>query len=246
MIPSKIFLILIQLNEVSLFTEHNKMKILALTDIHSAYKIAEEIIKKETPDICIIGGDLTNVGTVREAEKAVLNYQQLCHRLFCLAGNMDLLQHDDLYAHMGISLNAHGEIIEHIGFFGVSSAPISPLHTPYEITEEEISRRIHQGYKHVKHAEKKILISHSPPYGTKVDITHSGIHVGSTAVRDFIEDHQPDVVICGHIHEGRGQDTIENTRIVNCGTAKQGHYVVLNIEGNEIFIKNLQLFSYSS
>jgi hypothetical protein len=236
----------IQLHEVNFFIEHNKMRILALTDIHAAYQKAEEIITKESPDICIIGGDLTTVGTVKEAEKAILNFQQLCPRLFCLAGNMDLVQHDDLYIRLGVSLNAQGVVIEHVGFFGVSSAPISPLHTPYEITEEEISRRIHAGYRYVKQVKKKILVSHAPPYGTKVDITHSGVHVGSTSVRDFIEDHQPDVVICGHIHEGRGQDVIENSRIVNCGAAKQGNYIVVEILKDKIEIKNLQLFSYTT
>jgi Icc-related predicted phosphoesterase len=220
------------------------MKILALTDIHAAYRKAEEIITKESPDVCIIGGDLTTVGTIKEAENALNNFRQLSQRLYCLAGNMDMPQHDDLYDRLRISLNAHGEIIDHIGFLGVSSAPISPLHTPYEITEEEIARRIHEGYKHVKDAKKKILVSHSPPYGTKLDITHSGIHVGSTALRDFIEDHQPDVVICGHIHEGRGQDAIENSRIVNCGAAKQGNYVIVEILGDHIEIKNLQHFDH--
>ena len=219
------------------------MKIIFLTDIHGAFRKAEEIIRKESPNICIIGGDLTTVGTVKDAKNTVENFLQICPQLYCLAGNMDLREHDDLYLRMGISLNARGIIIEHVGIFGVSSAPISPLHTPYEITEEEISHRIHEGYKHIKHTRKKILVSHAPPYGTKVDIIHSGYHVGSTAVRDFIEDHQPDIVICGHIHEGRGQDIIENSSIINCGAAKEGHYVVLNFLGEEIEIKNLQHFS---
>jgi len=222
------------------------MKILAITDIHAAYKKVEEIIKIESPDILIIGGDLTTVGTVKEAEMAVRNFRQYCERVFCLSGNMDLVQHDDMYTRLGISLNAQCVIIEHVGFFGVSSAPISPLRTPYEITEEEISRRIHEGYKHVQPTFKKILISHAPPYGTKVDITHSGIHVGSTAVRDFIEDHQPEVVICGHIHEGRGQDVIDKCLIVNCGAAKDGYYVIVEILGDKIDIKNLQYPSYIS
>ena len=222
------------------------MKILALTDIHGTYRAAEQIIKKESPDILIIGGDLTTVGTVREAEIAVMNFQQLCEKVYCLSGNMDLRQHDNLYTRMGISLNAQGIMVGQDGFFGVSSAPVSSLQTPYEITEEEISLRIREGYKHIIHAKRKFLVSHAPPYGTKVDITHSGIHVGSTAVRNFIEEHQPDIVICGHIHEGRGQDVIENSRIVNCGAAKQGNYIVVEILKDRIEIKNLQLFSYTT
>ncbi len=68
---------------------------------------------------------------------------------------------------------------------------------------------------------------HAPPYGTRVDIIHLGIHVGSTAVRDFVEDEAPDAVVCGHIHEGRGMDAIETTKIVNCGQASRGHYALI-------------------
>jgi hypothetical protein len=56
-----------------------------------------------------------------------------------------------------------------------------------------------------------------------------GKHVGSTAVRKFIEERQPDIAICGHIHEARGQDVIGKTKIVNCGTAAKGYYAVVEI-----------------
>ena len=83
------------------------------------------------------------------------------------------------------------------------------------------------GFAEVRDARVKIFVPHAPPYGTKVDIIHLGIHVGSTAVREFIEDHAPDAVVCGHIHEGRGTDTIDKTRIVNCGEASRGHYALI-------------------
>jgi len=221
------------------------MKILALTDIHAAYRTAEEIIQKETPDILIIGGDLTTVGTVKEAETALNTFQRLSPTLFCIAGNMDVLQHDELFKRLGLSLNARGTIINDVGLFGVSGAPLSQLHTPYEIPEEEIFRRISEGYRQVQSARRKILITHAPPYGTKVDITHSGLHVGSTAVRDFIEEHRPDLVICGHIHESRGQDTLEESVIVNCGPAAQGNYVIVRIDAGTIEAKNEFHFSPS-
>jgi hypothetical protein len=151
---------------------------------------------------------------------------------------MDLPQHDDLFEKRGVSLNARGVRIGDFGFFGVSAAPYSKLHTPYELSEDELSRRIHKGYQMIKDSPRTIFVPHAPPYGTRLDIIHSGIHVGSTAVRDFIEDKQPDLVICGHIHEARGVDNIDNTKVVNCGTASQGNYARITI-GEEIEIKNL-------
>ena len=214
------------------------MKILAMTDIHGSYSTAAAILRDEPADVVIIGGDLTTVGTVKEAEEALDLLQAAGGRIFCVAGNMDLPQHDDLFEKRGVSLNARGVRIGDFGFFGVSAAPYSKLHTPYELSEDELSRRIHKGYQMIKDSPRTIFVPHAPPYGTRLDIIHSGIHVGSTAVRDFIEDKQPDLVICGHIHEARGVDNIDNTKVVNCGTASQGNYARITI-GEEIEIKNL-------
>ncbi|MDI6767721.1 MAG: metallophosphoesterase [Bacteroidota bacterium] len=221
------------------------MKIIAITDIHGEYDIVEEIIRKESPDLLIIGGDLTTVGSIKEAEQALQRFKSLCKNIFCVAGNMDLPQHDGLFERLSIGLNGKGVQIENIGFFGVSGCPLSPLRTPYEISEEEITERIERGYLEVKHAPIRILVSHAPPFGTKVDIVHLGIHVGSMAVRSFIEDEKPDVVICGHIHEGRGQDKIEISRIINCGMASHGYYVCITIMNEDVDIKNRQLIARS-
>lgn len=214
------------------------MKIIAFTDIHGAYSTVEETLRKEPADVVIIGGDLTNVGSVGEVRTAIQQFQTINHNLLAVAGNMDLPQHDEFFEQVGISINGRGISINDVGFFGVSGGPKSPLHTPYEITEEEIARRALAGYRDVQHCKVKVFVPHPPPFGTKVDIIHSGIHVGSSAVRDFIEDHRPHVVICGHIHEARGRDKIENTIIVNCGPAGRGHYVVVEIsETIEVVMK---------
>jgi uncharacterized protein len=213
------------------------MKILAFTDIHGSYKKVEEIIKLEHAGVVLIGGDLTNVGTIKEAEIAINQFQSVSKNLFAVTGNMDLPKHEDLFSEIGISLNGNGVIINGIGFFGASASPFSSLHTPNEISEETILKMLREGFQKIKNAKTKIMVSHTPPYGTKVDLIHLGIHVGSTSVRDFVEEHQPDVVICGHIHEGRGQDTIGKTQIINCGVANKGYYAIIEI-GKEIILEN--------
>jgi Icc-related predicted phosphoesterase len=153
---------------------------------------------------------------------------------------MDLPQHDEWYSRAGISLNGNGVIVGDVGFFGVSGGPVSPLRTPYEITEDEILARSEAGFLMVKSCRRKVFVPHAPPYGTKLDIIHAGYHVGSTAVREFIEITQPDVAVCGHIHEARGQDAINHTKIVNCGHGHHGYYALINI-GKDIHILNKQL-----
>lgn len=203
------------------------MKIVALTDIHGKYDIAAAIIRSEKPDVVVIGGDLTTVGTMKEASDALELFRRECATLLVIAGNMDLPEHDDMFFQMGCSINGRGKIIGDVGFFGVSAAPHSKLKTPYEISEERILALARAGHADVRSARLKIFVPHAPPYGTRVDIIHLGIHVGSTAVRDFVEDEAPDAVVCGHIHESRGMDAIETTKIVNCGQASRGHYALI-------------------
>ena len=207
----------------------HKMRIAVLTDIHGAYDRASELIRHAGADIVVIGGDLTTVGSVREAETAVDRYAAITPHLFCIAGNMDLPAHDEMFARKGISLKGKGVVIGEVGLFGASAAPLSPLHTPYERREEELYAEMEAGYLQVRHAAVRILISHAPPYGSKCDIIHAGYHVGSTAVRDFIEDRKPDAAACGHIHEGRGTDMLGKTAVMNCGTASNGYYGLITI-----------------
>lgn len=216
------------------------MKIVALTDIHGAYDRAEAIVRSEAPDAVVIGGDLTTVGSVEEARKAIIRLKVICSSLWCVAGNMDLPAHDDLFLSMGVSINARGVVVGKVGICGASAAPQSMLHTPYEVTEEEIGRRLRSGYREIEQSEVKLCVPHAPPYGTKVDIIHSGMHVGSTAVRDFIEEHKPHAVICGHIHEARGRDHIAGTQIVNCGSAAHGYFASIIVD-RDVRLENRHL-----
>ena len=78
------------------------------------------------------------------------------------------------------------------------------------------------------------LVSHTPPFQTKTDKLLSGAHVGSTAVRTCIEQHQPLLCLTGHIHESRGQDNIGRTLILNPGMVKNGGYIEILFENGEI------------
>jgi uncharacterized protein len=217
------------------------MKILAVTDIHGANSKVLDMLKRETPDLLIIGGDLTTYGSVRDVKDAVNIFKNSCANMLCISGNMDSKEHDTFYTEVGISINGKGYMVGDIGIFGVSAAPFSFLRTPYEISEEDIYFLIQEGYKNVVGARVKVLVSHAPPNGTTTDIIRSGKHVGSMSVRKFIETEQPAVVICGHIHEARGVDMLGASTIVNCGEGSQGYYAVLSIEDDKIRIQSRQL-----
>jgi Icc-related predicted phosphoesterase len=69
---------------------------------------------------------------------------------------------------------------------------------------------------------RAILVSHSPPARTHCDMTYARVHVGSRALRAFIEAWQPPLVLSGHIHESPRVsssylDRIGRTAVVNPG-----------------------------
>ena len=47
-------------------------------------------------------------------------------------------------------------------------------------------------------------------------------------MRAFIEEHQPEVCITGHIHESAGVDRIGRTVVVNAGALRDGGYIVVD------------------
>jgi len=49
--------------------------------------------------------------------------------------------------------------------------------------------------------QHKIYVCHTPPYNTPLDGMPRGRHVGSKALRAFIEQHAPLLTLHGHIHE---------------------------------------------
>lgn len=206
------------------------MKLLALADIHGAYDRVEKILQREQPyDALVIGGDLTTRGTEHEARDALGRFQRHGGPLFVVAGNMDLPSFDHLFESLGVGINGRGLIHQTVGFFGVSGSPFTPMHTPYEISEQEIAARSEKGYQDVGTAQTTVYVPHAPPSRTTLDRVLLGRHVGSPAVRSFIERRQPNLVICGHIHEGRGIDQIGPSHVVNCGPAGHGYYAVISL-----------------
>ena len=181
-------------------------------------------------DLLLIGGDITTGGTPDQAAAAIERWRPLAPRLLALAGNMDSRAIDARLADLGVALDARGYRLGDVGVFGVSAAPNSPLRTPYELSEDELARRIDDGFAAVRECSVKVFCPHAPPRGTSCDRLRSGEHVGSTAVRSFVEREQPDVVLCGHIHEARALDSIGDTQVVNPGPVGAGHYAVVEID----------------
>ncbi|MBE0558514.1 MAG: metallophosphoesterase [Proteobacteria bacterium] len=207
------------------------MRLLAFADIHGAYDRVEHVLRREEHyDAVVIAGDLTARGTEDEVTDVLERFGRHGRPLFVVAGNMDAPSFDGLFDSLGVGINGRGVLLHDIGFFGVSGSPFTRMHTPYEISEQEIAARSERGFRDVQNARMTVFVPHAPPHMSAVDTILFGKHVGSTAVRNFIARHVPNVVVCGHIHEARGLDQIGPSQVVNCGPALAGSYAVVTIE----------------
>jgi len=73
-----------------------------------------------------------------------------------------------------------------------------------------------------KNPDKTLYVIHSPPDNTGLDLIDNDIHVGSMAIRRFIETYQPYLTLHGHIHEtvevsGNFKDKIGKTLCSSSG-----------------------------
>lgn len=75
--------------------------------------------------------------------------------------------------------------------------------------------------------ERTIYVVHGPPARTRLDVMRGGAHIGSEALRRFVEVHQPPLTLHGHVHEspaltGAVEDRIGRTVCVNAGASLNG------------------------
>lgn len=94
-----------------------------------------------------------------------------------------------------------------------------------------------KNFKQAKKLKKPIIfLTHNSPYGTKLDVIRDkkasklarGKHYGSYLERLMINRFKPDLVLCGHLHENFGKQTLGKTLVVNTGTVFQREYVIVH------------------
>jgi Icc-related predicted phosphoesterase len=210
-------------------------EILVLGDIHQNIDKLKEL-KKEVKDVdlVIIAGDITQFGEKKEAEKIINEFLLLNKSLLAQLGNMDHKSVDSFLTEKGINLHGKGNIYGEIGIFGVGGSNPTPFNTPTEFPEDVIKELLINGYNMTGNAPVKIMISHTPPFGTKVDKLPNGANVGSKSVREFIEEYKPQIAVVGHIHEGKGEDRIGDTKLFNPGVFAEGGYVHISVKESMI------------
>jgi uncharacterized protein len=182
-------------------------------------------------------------------------------RVFVCPGNDDQLEVDQVVANAKTVELGEGRVIDINGFQLASSgwANRTPWDTYREEDEDALLERFERMISDVTtDPEHTIFSLHCPPYNTGLDeapqltadmsLKDAGratVPVGSTAVRQVIERHQPALALHGHIHEARGTHRLGKTLCINPGSSyEQGQLLgaVIDIEGKKK-VKNFVLTS---
>lgn len=155
-------------------------------------------------------------------------------RCFVCPGNDDEMEVDDVIRRSDLVELGEGRMVEIDGFTMISTgwSNHTPWNTHREETEAALGARIEAMAKQVSDPSRAIFNLHCPPYKSGLDeapaidadlkLLHGGRAlrpVGSTAVREAIEKHQPLLSLHGHIHESKGAIKIGKTLSINPGSS---------------------------
>jgi Icc-related predicted phosphoesterase len=190
------------------------MKILCFVDLHGNASILKKLIeraKKPDIDLVVCAGDISVfgdglgklVGIASKVEKPFLiipgNHES----------NEEISKACKPYKNC---VNIHKKAFRGSGFvvLGYGGGGFSKVDKKFEKVASNFK-------KIIKDNEKVILVTHAPPYNTKVDMINK-VPCGNKSIRKFISEAKPNFVICGHLHENAGKmDSIGKTKVINPG-----------------------------
>ncbi|EFI35676.1 metallophosphoesterase [Desulfonatronospira thiodismutans ASO3-1] len=205
---------------------------IAVGDIHENAVNLQRIRKISEARGILVSGDLTNVGGRSTARMLLDEIRKVNPNVYAQIGNMDTREVDRFLEESGV--NVHNRIVlleDDVYLLGLGYSTVTPFNTPSEVSDEQLEEWLLAHRDKASRIKHLIFMTHTPPYGTKTDMLNSGANVGSRAVREFIEDVQPEVCITGHVHEANIEDHVGGTKVINPGTLSGGGYVVIRYDG---------------
>ncbi len=201
------------------------MKIVALSDTHGQHNR----LMLPKGDLIIHAGDISKRGAEFEVVDFLKWFSALDfpYKIF-IAGNHDFFFEREsaekimsMIPENVIYLNDSSTIINGIKIWG---SPVQPWFYDWAFNR-------HRGEPIRKHwklipADTDILITHGPVAGI-LDKTVGGESVGCKDLLERIEEINPLVHICGHIHEAYGTKKLKDTKFINCSILDE-HYFITN------------------
>lgn len=218
------------------------MIIVGCSDIHGRTAAVDKMADVfKFADVVVLVGDVTNFGGQAEATQVIDAFAHHGVRLLAVPGNCDFPEVGQFFSSRGINIHGDCRVVNGMGFVGLGGSLVTPFGTPGEYSEEELEGFLNRAAGRLPKGLPFVLVSHQPPINTLCDRLITGDHVGSHAVRRFIEAHRPLACFTGHIHESAGMDTIAGTPIINPGLFGNGRYAhgTITQQGVELTIRKV-------
>jgi hypothetical protein len=219
------------------------MEIIAVSDIHGDLAGIERLAPVlSEADLVLVLGDITNFGGRKEAWAVLDRLGKYSKKILAIPGNCDRPEVGALLSERGLSLDQRAVEVGGLRLAGLGGSLPCPGRTLLEYSEQELAQALEVLGNEISEGSQFVLVCHQPPQGTNLDKVFGGLHVGSRAIREFIEKRKPMACFCGHIHEAAGVDRIEDTAICNPGPLGRGGYVKAVWQGGGISAR-LESFS---
>ena len=192
------------------------MKILAFTDIHGSLSALRRIgqkVKSQNPDLLVCAGDITIFERGIIAILRRLN--KLNKKIIIIHGNHEdsstFIKFSKLFKNI-IFIHKKSFIEDNVLFLGFGGGGFALVDKKFEKVSIKFKKIVNDNKD-----KKIILVTHAPPYKTKLDKLIQG-HCGNKSIRHFIERNKIDLLICGHLHENFGkEDKIGKAKVINPG-----------------------------
>lgn len=197
-------------------TKKKKFRIFSAGDIHGDTRVAEKLAeqaKEKHADLVVLCGDLTFAE--QSTDNIIGPFKKRHLKVLLIPGNHETVATADFLAEIYGVKNIHGYSVRYkdIGLFGAGGANIGLS----QLSEDELYDLLKKGFDKIKYLDKKIMITHVHPSGTKME-KFTQIFPGSSGVRKAVEKFKPDILLCSHVHEAEGlEEKIGKTRVINVG-----------------------------
>jgi len=217
------------------------LKVLIVSDFHGKSSGDDNLEKflENGYDLLIIVGDITQLGPPSQAGEILDRLEEEGIPTLSIPGNCDPKEILEVLDERDVSLHSKSVEFGGLTFVGFGGSNKTPFSTPFEFTEAEIEEELSALTEGLE--GDWVLVTHVPPSETEADLTSDEIHAGSKSVRKIIEEKQPLVNFCAHIHEARGVDEIGKTKVVNAGQITEGYAAEAIFDNGEVEINLLEV-----
>lgn len=202
------------------------MRIYAVADIHGKPEHMESIYRildQYQPELMVVPGDMThffNWPTV------LSQLDSLPVPVLAVRGNTDLKRVESrINKAANITLLTSTPLqVKGFSFVGTSGTLPLPLANRICLNEKNRLATLPNPME-----PDTVLVVHVPPKGA-CDRVGKKIHTGSRNLARFIETASPSLVLCGHIHEDFGVQTLHQSTVVNCTISGPGSGAIIDLE----------------